>query len=97
MDRKALVCALAVAMVLVGLSTIVLAAQNVANVSQKGSLLIFPKIDTSFIARDDQTETSYFHDTIVVIGNDNITINQLKKNSSEQRFMNGDQHQDLLI
>jgi hypothetical protein len=69
MGRKALVCALAVAMVLVGLSTMVLAAQNVANVSQKGSLLIFPKIDTSFISRVEGT--SYFHDTIVVIGNDN--------------------------
>jgi len=92
MKRKPFVCALAVAVVLVGLSTMVLAAQNVANVSQKGSLLIFPKIDTSFIGRDILTGTPFFHDTIVVIGNDNTKEVWLKcywvnRNQEVEDFM----------
>lgn len=69
MDRKASICALAVVVVFLGLSAMALAAQNVANVSQKGSLLIFPKIDTSLTII--YQGVPYFRDTIVVIGNDN--------------------------
>lgn len=66
MLRKALVYALAIVLVLGGSYALASAAQNVANVSQKGSLLVFPRIDTSPI---DANPTS-FHDTIVTIGND---------------------------
>ena len=67
---KALVSVLALMLVLIGYGAFATAAQNVANVSQKGSLLIFPKIDTSPVGTNSYDET-VFHDTIVTIGNDN--------------------------
>jgi hypothetical protein len=73
MFKKTLVLSLAVALMLVGLCSVAPAAQNVTNVSQKGSLLIFPKIDTSPI------ETSgFYRDTIVMIGNDYFTEQWIK-------------------
>jgi hypothetical protein len=68
MFKKTLVLSLAVALMLVGLCTVASAAQNVTNVSQKGSLLIFPKIDTTPIP-----VSPYYRDTIVMIGNDYFT------------------------
>ena len=65
MVRKITGYALAIALVVYGTCTVAFAAQNVANVSQKGSLLVFPRIDTSPVAN-----SSAFHDTIVTIGND---------------------------
>jgi hypothetical protein len=59
---------LVVALVLMGLCSMASAAQNVTNTSQKGSLLIFPKIDTSAI-----DESGFYRDTIVMIGNDYFT------------------------
>ena len=67
MLRTTLVYALAVALALCGSYALVSAAQNVANVSQKGSLLVFPRIDTSATG----AIPSAFRDTIVTIGNDN--------------------------
>jgi len=68
MLKKTLVFSLAVALMLGGLSTIASAAQNVTNVSQKGSLLIYPKIDTSPIIK--VGDTLIFRDTIVMISSD---------------------------
>jgi hypothetical protein len=68
MFKKTLVFSLAVALMLMGLCSVASAAQNVTNVSQKGSLLIFPKIDTSTIGT-----TGFYRDTIVMIGNDYYT------------------------
>lgn len=65
MVRRILIHALAVTLVVGSMGNIALAAQNVANVSQKGSLLVFPRIDTSPIS-----DSGYFRDTIVTIGND---------------------------
>jgi hypothetical protein len=60
MFKRALTCFLALGLVLMGLCTAASAAQNVvANTSQKGSLLIFPKIDVTS-----------GRDTIVKISND---------------------------
>jgi len=66
MFKKTLVFSLAVALMLVGLCSVAPAAQNVTNVSQKGSLLIFPKIDTSVIL----DAPGYYRDTIIMISND---------------------------
>jgi len=76
MFKKTLVFSLAVALMLMGLCTIASAAQNVTNVSQKGSLLIFPKIDTSMI--DDTGPFPVYRDTIVMIGNDYYTEQWVK-------------------
>lgn len=65
MFKRTLVFTLAAALVLVGLTSLAPAAQNVANTSQKGSLLVFPKIDTSY---DESGYSS--RDTIVMIAND---------------------------
>jgi len=63
MFRKTLVLSLAIVWLLVGACTIASAAQNVGNTSQKGSVLIFPKIDTTW---DDNNA----RDTIIQISND---------------------------
>ncbi len=73
MFKKTLIFSLAVALMLVGLCSVAPAAQNVANVSQKGSLLIFPKIDTSMIGT-----AGYYRDTLVMIGNDYFTEQWIK-------------------
>lgn len=57
--RKGIVFSVAVMFLIVGVSAVGWAAQNVANPSQKGSLLIFPKI-----------EVGEFRDTLVEINND---------------------------
>lgn len=62
--RKSMILALALVFVL-GLTGMALAASNVANTSQKGSLLIFPKIDIT-----ENIDGSVFRDTIVSISND---------------------------
>jgi hypothetical protein len=62
MFRKTLIFSLIVTLMLVGFSTIASAAQNVANTSQKGSLLIFPKI-----------AVGDGWDTVVKISNDYFT------------------------
>jgi hypothetical protein len=63
MFRKTLVFSLAIVWLLVGACTIASAAQNVGNTSQKGSVLIFPKIDTTM---DDNNA----RDTIIQLSND---------------------------
>jgi len=73
MFRKMMLFSLVVALVLMGLCSMASAAQNVTNTSQKGSLLIFPKIDTSAIG-----ESGFYRDTIVMIGNDYFTEVWLK-------------------
>jgi len=62
MLKKVLFFALAITLVTVGFAS---AASNVANTSQKGSLLIFPKIYIDLAA-----EGANFTDTWVTIGND---------------------------
>ena len=62
MFKKTLIFPLIVALMLVGLCTVSSAAQNVANTSQKGSLLIFPKI-----------VVGNGWDTVVKISNDYLT------------------------
>jgi len=57
--RKGIVFSVAFMFLIVGVSAVGWAAQNVANSSQKGSLLIFPKI-----------EVGEFKDTLVEINND---------------------------
>jgi hypothetical protein len=66
MFKKTLVFSLAVGLVLMGLCSAASAAQNVANTSQKGSLLIFPKIDVT-PGRDTIVRVSndYFQDVWV--------------------------------
>jgi hypothetical protein len=77
MLTKTLVYSLTVALMLVGLCGVAPAAQNVTNVSQKGSLLIFPKIDTSPIGTlTDGTLIS--RDTIIMISNDYYTEQWIK-------------------
>ncbi len=76
MFKKTVVFSLAVALMLMGLCSIASAAQNVTNVSQKGSLLIFPKIDTSMI--DNTGPFPVYRDTIVMIGNDYYTEQWIK-------------------
>ena len=51
--KKMLYAALAAVFLLVALSTVALAAQNVTNPAQKGSLLVWPKIvvDRAFLVR----------------------------------------------
>jgi len=81
MFKKTVVFSLAVALMLMGLCTIASAAQNVTNVSQKGSLLIFPKIDTSPIPVRDASglgQPFVYRDTIVMIGNDYFTEQWIK-------------------
>jgi hypothetical protein len=81
MFKKTVVFSLAVALMLMGLCTIASAAQNVTNVSQKGSLLIFPKIDTSPIPVRDESSLGQpvvYRDTIVMIGNDYYTEQWVK-------------------
>jgi len=73
MFKKTLVFSLVVALMLVGLCSVAPAAQNVANVSQKGSLLIFPKIDTTPI-----DTSGFYRDTIIMIGNDYYTEQWIK-------------------
>ena len=63
MFKKTLVFSLAIVWLLVGVCTIASAAQNVGNTSQKGSVLIFPKIDTT-------TDDNNTRDTIIQISND---------------------------
>jgi hypothetical protein len=65
MGKKTAFIALALIMALAGAVVLASAAQNVANTSQKGSLLIFPKIDTSAIG-----QSGFYRDTIVRISND---------------------------
>jgi len=67
MFKKTLVLSMAVMLMLVGLCSVASAAQNVANTSQKGSLLIWPKI---------LTERGW--DTIIMIGNDNTVGTTVK-------------------
>ena len=67
MFKKTLVLSVAVALVLMGLCSVASAAQNVANTSQKGSLLIWPSITT---------EDGW--DTIIMIGNDNTAGTTIK-------------------
>lgn len=59
MLKRALVFSVAIVWLLAGVTAMASAAQNVANPSQKGSLLIFPKIDVSGE-----------RDTIITISND---------------------------
>jgi hypothetical protein len=63
MFKKTLVFSLAIVWLLVGVCTIASAAQNVGNTSQKGSVLIFPKIDTT-------TDDNNARDTIIQLSND---------------------------
>ncbi len=63
MLKKTLVFSLAIVWLLVGACTIASAAQNVGNTSQKGSVLIFPKIDTT-------TDDNNARDTIIQLSND---------------------------
>ena len=63
MGRKMAVISMAIVLVF-AMVTMASAAPNVTSNSPKGSLLVFPKIDTSQIAN------SGFRDTIVTIGND---------------------------
>jgi hypothetical protein len=63
MFKKTVVFSLAVVWLLVGVCTIASAAQNVGNTSQKGSVLIFPKI-VNFVNDNNAT------DTIIQISND---------------------------
>jgi hypothetical protein len=81
MLRKATFFALAVVLVL-GMVTMASAAQNVANTSQKGSLLIFPKIMVQGILTDTPSlkapgtklgQVPGFVDTYITIGNDYFT------------------------
>jgi hypothetical protein len=65
MFKKTLVFSLAVVWLLVGVCTIASAAQNVGNASQKGSVLIFPKIDTTNIESQ-----GIARDTIIQLSND---------------------------
>jgi hypothetical protein len=67
MFKKTLVLCVAVALVLMGLCNVASAAQNVANTSQKGSLLIWPAI-----------VTVNGWDTIIMIGNDNTAGTTIK-------------------
>lgn len=67
MFKKTLIFSLIVTLMLVGLCTVASAAQNVANTSQKGSLLIFPKI-----------VVGNGWDTVVTISNDYFTEVWLK-------------------
>jgi hypothetical protein len=67
MFKKTLVLTMAVVLMLMGLCSVASAAQNVANTSQKGSLLIWPAIVT----------VDGF-DTIIVIGNDNTAGTTIK-------------------
>jgi hypothetical protein len=67
MFKKTLIFSLIVTLMLMGLCTVASAAQNVANTSQKGSLLIFPEIVVGF-----------GWDTVVKISNDYSTETWIK-------------------
>jgi len=69
MVRKARFVSLVLVLVLAGMVTMASAAQNVANVSQKGSLLIWPKI----VALTPPLEEEPLVDTYIFIGNDYYT------------------------
>jgi len=68
MVKKAGFVLLAMVFVIAGMVAVASAAQNVANTSQKGSLLIFPKI---VVYPPDGTDpTAFLVDTYITIGND---------------------------
>lgn len=69
MVKEAVGVMLAMVWLVLGVVTPGLAAQNVANASQKGSLLIFPRIDTTS-RFDPQTNTVINRDTLIRISND---------------------------
>ncbi len=68
MTRKLAVFSLAFLLIVGGLISVASAAQNVANTNQKGSLLIFPRIDV--MAYNPNDPVPGFRDTIITIGND---------------------------
>jgi hypothetical protein len=68
MTRKLAVFSLALLLMVGGLISVASAAQNVANTTQKGSLLIFPRIDV--LAYNPNDPEPGFQDTIISIGND---------------------------
>ena len=72
MLKKAVVYSVALVWAMVGFSTAIFAAQNVANPSQKGSLLIFPKIDVRNDGKYKQ------RDTLIQISNDYPADVQIK-------------------
>jgi hypothetical protein len=67
MFKKTVIFSLAVTLMLMGLCSVASAAQNVANTSQKGSLLIWPGITTSD-----------GFDTIIMLANDNSVGTTIK-------------------
>jgi hypothetical protein len=69
--KKTLYAVLAAVLLLVALSTVALAAQNVANTSQKGSLLVWPKI----VVDRNGVVTA---DTVVTIANDFTALVDVK-------------------
>lgn len=71
MLKKFTVYSLAVAL-LFGLAAVASAAQNVANTTQKGSLLIFPKIEvfTAYENGTDPGDSDFWVDTLIFIAND---------------------------
>jgi len=76
MVKKARIFSLVLILVLAGMVTVASAAQNVANVSQKGSLLIWPKIVVSGIFDESAgllQQGPEFVDTYIFIGNDYYT------------------------
>jgi hypothetical protein len=75
MVRKARFISLALVLVLAGMVTVASAAQNVANVSQKGSLLIWPKIVTEGLRGGTAPlqQEPFIVDTFIFIGNDYYT------------------------
>jgi hypothetical protein len=68
MTRKLVVFSLALLLMVGGVIGVASAAQNVANTNQKGSLLIFPRIDV--LAYNPNDPVPGFRDTIITIGND---------------------------
>jgi len=64
MTRKLAIFSLAFLLMVGGLISVASAAQNVANTTQKGSLLIFPRIEA------ENDPNAIFSDTIISIGND---------------------------
>jgi hypothetical protein len=72
MFKKTLVLSMAVVLILMGLCSLAAAAQNVANTSQKGSLLVFPAIGVH------KAGTDFVLDTIITIGNDNSAGTTIK-------------------
>jgi hypothetical protein len=66
MVKKIALIALTLAVTFAGVVTVASAAQNVANTTQKGSLLIWPKI----LVQHHQNEFDGFLDTQIYVGND---------------------------